>query len=134
MKPRLTPCLLAALLTLAATPAAFAATTYTCPSQVRAQDSENRASVILNLTAQTMTVTYNLFTMNPASGWSATAVAGFPVSCRVTGQVVDQGSRVLLVCNCVGELNHTQISANATYQVAGGSQCTYQGNLQFQCN
>jgi hypothetical protein len=130
---RLSTVLLAAALTFAATAGASAASTYTCPSSIRAQDSSSRAIVTVNLSSQVLSVYYNLFTTAP-SGWSATADASFLVPCKVVGQVVDQTSRVLLVCNCVGQLNNSQISGSATYIVSAGSQCTYQGNLQFQCN
>ncbi len=114
----------------------FPATTYSCPNQFTSHDAGADTIVNTNLTTKTAIVTMNLFTGTDTADWSYTADMSTPYDCDVVGTVVDQGSRVLLSCNCIAAKAANGISpiqTATTLIVSAGSQCSYNGNLQFTC-
>lgn len=122
------------ILLLGAAGAGLAQTTYTCPGTFLSHDADYDTTVYTDLNNKYITVSMNLFT-NTTSGWSYTADMSNVWPCQVFGFVVDQGARVLLQCACVAPEQNglSPIQTATTYIVAGGGQCSYQGDLTFSC-
>jgi hypothetical protein len=127
--------ILLTLLTLPVHRTALAETTYTCPSTFSTRDESLDTIINTNLSARNIVISMDIFTEGPGE-WASTAGASTIYDCEVAGIVTDQGSRVLLSCNCIAPRDKNGISpihTSITLIVPAGSQCSYGGNLQFSC-